>query len=153
MVPLQISDIKWQKALNSDYLLFVSPADDKRKEAGLYYAKLDFRQIGRKEPHKLLDAIKDNKRLIEDLNAKELTKWDVEGNNHVLAVAYSVKSEGKTISKLMILTSPEGSFVECDIVDHSQSKVNAIEIIVPFSDSDITHVVYGLSNGIDVNGH
>lgn len=153
IVPLQISDVKWKKALNSDYLLFVSPSEDEKNEAGLYYARIDFTQIGRKEPNKLLDAIKERKTLIENLNSKELVKWDVEGNDHVLAVAYSVKSEGETISKLMILTSPEGGFVECDIVDHSQSKVNAIEIIVPFSDSDITHVVYGLSNGIDVNGH
>jgi hypothetical protein len=158
-IPFPIKDLKWQRALNSDYLLFFSPQEGGEK-AGLYYAQIDFSKAGRKEPNKLLDLISENEnmKLIEDLKLpKKLLVWDVGGNDHVLAVAYSVlgkeNQKNKTTSKLMVLTSQEGSFVECDNVDHSGYDVNVIKVIVPFEDNDITHVIYGLSGGVDVNGH
>jgi hypothetical protein len=153
-IPIPIKDVKWQRALNSDYLLFFSPKEATIK-AGLYYARIDFSKAGRKQPHKLLDLISENMKLIEDLKSpKNLLVWDVEGNDHVLAVAYSVRGkENKTTSKLMVLTSREGKFVECDNVDHSGYDVHAIKVIVPFEDNDIAHVIYGLSGGMDVTGH
>jgi hypothetical protein len=147
--------VKWQKALNSDYLFFFSSKERWVEKAGLYYARIDFSKAGRKEPHKLLDLISENMKLIEDLKApKNLLVWDVGGNGHVLAVAYSVRGEeSKTTSKLMVLTSQEGNFVECDNVDHSGYEVHTIKVIVPFEDNDIVHVIYGLSGGMDVDGH
>jgi hypothetical protein len=154
-IPIPIQDVKWQKALNSDYLFFFSSKERWVEKAGLYYARIDFSKAGRKEPHKLLDLISENMKLIEDLKApKNLLVWDVGGNGHVLAVAYSVRGEeNKTTSKLMVLTSPEGNFVECDNVDHSGYEVHTIKVIVPFEDNDIVHVIYGLSGGMDVDGH
>jgi hypothetical protein len=154
-IPNPIQDVKWQRALHSDYLLFFLPKGRSKREAGLYYARIDFSKVGRKEGPRLLDLISDNMTLIEDLKwPKNLLVWDVGGNDHVLAVAYSVRGEeNKTTSKLMVLTSPEGSFVECDNVDHNGYHVYAIKVIVPFEDKDIVHVIYGLSDGMDVTGH
>lgn len=155
-IPIPIRDVKWLKALKVDYLLFFSPKERWVEKAGLYYARIDdFSKAGRKEPHKLLDLISENMKLIEDLQSpKNLLVWDVKGNDHVLAVAYSVRGkEDKTISKLMVLTDKEDNFVECDNVDHSGYDVHAIEVIVPFPDNDIAHVIYGLSGGMDARGH
>lgn len=153
-IPIPILDVKWQRALNADYILFCSTKDGGEK-AGLYYAQIDFKQVGRKDPHKLLNLISENMKLIEDLKKpKDLQIWDVGGNDHVLAVAYSVlEAQNKTTSKLMVLTSQGGSFVECDNVDHSANDVNAIKVIVPFPENDIAHVIYGLSKGMDASGH
>jgi hypothetical protein len=154
-VPIPIKDVKWQIALKTNYVLFFSPKERWVEKAGLYYAQIDFSKVGRKEPDKLLDLISKNMKLIEDLKApKNLLVWDVGGNGHVLAVAYSVRGkENKTTSKLMVLTSQGGNFVECDNVDHSGYEVHAIKVIVPFEDKDIVHVIYGLSDGMDVTGH
>src|SRR5438093_2330959 len=131
-IGMPILDVKWQKALNGDYILFCS-TKEAGEDAGLYYVRIDFTQVGRKEPEKLLNLISENKKLIEDLKKpKHLLMWDVAGNEHVLAVAYSVlEAENKTRSKLMVLTSQDGSFVECCNFDHSGNKVNAIKVIVP----------------------
>ena len=153
-IGMPIQDVKWQKALNGDYILFYS-TKEAGENAGLYYARIDFTQVGRETPEKLLDLISENKKLVEDLKKpKEVQKWGVAGNEHVLAVAYSVlEAEKKTTSKLMILTSQDGSFVECVNFDHSGNKVNAIEVIVPNPESDIAHVIFGLSGGMDTKGH
>lgn len=151
-IGMTILDVKWQKALNGDYILFRSSGGD---NAGLYCAQIDFTQVGRKNPEKLLNLISENKKLIEDLKKpKDLQMWDVGGNKKVLAVAYSVlEAQNKTTSKLMILTSPDGSFVECDKFDHSGIDINAIKVIVPDPESDIAHVIFGLSKGMDASGH
>lgn len=153
-IGIPILDVKWQKALNGDYILFYSPKDG-GENAGLYYARIDFAQVGRKNPERLLNLISENKKLIEDLKKpKHLQMWDVGGNEKVLAVAYSVlEAENKTTSKLMVLTSQDGGFIECDKFEHSDVDVNAIKVIVPNPESDITHVIFGLSKGMDASGH
>src|SRR4029079_14568579 len=145
-IGIPILDAKWQKALKGDYILFYS-ARGEGENSGLYYARIDFTQVGRKNPEKLLNLISENKKLIEDLKKpKDLKMWDAAGNERVLAVAYSVlESENKTTSKLMILTSQDGNFVECDKFDHSSVDVNVIKVIVPNPESDIAHVIFGLS--------
>jgi hypothetical protein len=153
-ISIPVFELNFQKALNSDYLLFVSPQAGEAHEAGIYYAKIDFIQIGQKDPHKLLDAISDNMDLLESLKDRRLRVWDVNGNDHVLAVAYSfTDAENKTTSRLMVLTSKDGSFTKCDEVDHSVNKINTIKVIVPSNDKDLAYVVYGLSNGMDASGH
>jgi hypothetical protein len=155
LVKIPIFDVKWKKALNSGYLLFYSDKADDEHKAGIYCAKIDFSLVGRKETDKLLKFISENMVLIEELDPpKELRVWDVEGNAHVLAVAYSILGEdNKTTSKLMVLTSEGGTFTECDNADHSDTKVNAIKVIVPFEDKDLAYVVYGLAKGLDASGH
>jgi hypothetical protein len=156
---LPVSDVKFQKGLNSDYLLFIGPAagktdDGKTQEAAIYYARIDFTDIGQKDPHKLLDAISKNMHPIESLEQRRLRAWDVNGNDHVLAVAYSFTDvNNKTTSKLMVLTSQDGEFAKCDEVDHSVSKINSIKVIVPNKDKDLAYVIYCLSTGMDASGH
>jgi hypothetical protein len=152
-----ITDIKWKKALKSNYVLFVlSPenASDNLKK-GVYCTNIDFTAIGRKDTETLLKFIEKNKKLIIDCSNKEIQCWDVHGNDHVLSVAYALteKDTHKTDSRLIVLTSPDGEFCECDKAKHGDKTVNSIRVIIPFDDKDITHVIYGLSKGIDASGH
>lgn len=152
-----ITDIKWKKALKSNYILFVLSPETTSEglKEGIYCTNIDFTLVGRKETDKLLNFIKENMKLIVDCSNKEIQCWDVHGNDHVLSVAYALteKDTHKTDSRLKVLTSQDGEFVECDKAEHGDKTVNSIRVIIPFDDKDLTHVIYGLSQGIDASGH
>ena len=152
-----ITDIKWKKALKSNYILFVLSPETTSEglKEGIYCTNIDFTLVGRKETDKLLDFIKKNMKLIVDCSNKGIQCWTVHGNDHVLSVAYALteKDTHTTDSRLKVLTSQDGEFVECDKAEHDDKTVNSIRVIIPFDDKDLTHVIYGLSQGIDASGH
>jgi hypothetical protein len=138
--------------LGTNYICFIgSDADGK---TSINVAELNFDKLQRKEVEKLLQLIKENTTVVEEYEGKKLLAWDVHGNNHVLSIAYSLLDRNnKTTSKLMVLTSKDGNFVECDNADHSDTKVNTVRVIIPYDDKDLTFVIYGLAKGFDASGH
>jgi hypothetical protein len=152
-----IRDIRWKNALKSNYILFELTPEDASDglKNGIYCANIDFTLVDRKETDKLLKFIKENMKLIVDCSNKKIQCWDVHGNDHVLSVAYALTeiTTHKTDSRLIVLTSQDGEFNECDKAKHDDKTVNSIRVIIPFDDKDLTHVIYGLSQGIDASGH
>jgi hypothetical protein len=153
MTELNIIDVKWKQALGTNYICFISSGEDGSRSISV--AELKFDELeGRKETGKLLQIIKENTKVVEEYEGKKLLAWDVHGNNHVLSIAYSILDRNnKTTSKLMVLTSKDGKFVECATYDHSDTKVNTVRVIIPYEDKDLTYVVYGLAKGFDASGH
>ncbi len=152
---ISISDIKWVPALGTNYICFLNLSNDAEIKRGIYTAKLDFDKLKEDDREGLLNMISENKKLLESYEApKQLLIWDAYGNNHVLSIAYSIKDEDNNVtSKLMVLTSPDGEFKECQRADHSDTKVNSIKVIVPHEDKETTFVVYGLAKGFDASKH
>ena len=158
----KIEKTKYVKALNGNYIIFsregLNPNDTSVR--GLYYSKIDFNILEDNKDAKLTEIIKLNVKPIMEFssNTRLLSNWEAKGNDHIIAVAFSVDTSGEPehnsltyTTRLMALTRNAEKFNVCDTFDHTDQLIS-IEVIIPFEDKERAHAIYG-SNGLYYSKH